>query len=451
MVGDNQVVISRDPTTAIKIALAGKFEIKEELGRGGMSVVYKARQRNLDRIVALKALPPQYTHDAEFLQRFHREARAGARFTHPNIMTIYDEGVEGGVHYMAMEFLEGQDLFKHVQTKGRLEPDEAVQIIAPIASALDYIHRYNMIHRDVKSSNIFVTKSDRPVLTDFGIAHVVDGEQLTVSGTILGTPEYMSPEQAEGHPIDGRSDIYSLGVVLYHAITGRFPHRGDSPLTTIYKIINEQPVPVGKLAPVPEWLEAIVHQCMQKDPGMRIQTGSQLAELLSQHKIPSTKAPGIVVPRGSAIEHVQPKHLADPDRRSSQSPTREQSSPSASRMMYFLGALVVSGTAALSYLLWVQFQPQNGRIDSSPMPVSMSPKIQVNTSSVDSVRTSVIPNLMGRTLEEATVGLNEAHLRLGAVSKLASSLENKNKVYNQFPKPGIVVKQGEVVNVFVGE
>jgi len=269
------------PETQVKLALANKYEIIEEIGRGGMASVYKAIQKNLNRTVALKVIHQNLIHDKEFLERFHREAQVSASLNHPNLVTIFDEGQERGVHYMAMEYLDGQDLHRMIREKGRLEVEETIKIIPPIAEALDYAHTKGLIHRDIKSSNIIVTKEGRPVLTDFGIAHAATGTKLTQTGTVIGTPEYMSPEQAEGKEVDGRSDLYSLGVVMYECLTGNLPFKGDNPMTTIYKILNDQLTPPTKVnSSIPGWLSSISTKILSRNIDERFQKGSELSSAL---------------------------------------------------------------------------------------------------------------------------------------------------------------------------
>jgi len=271
--------------TLVKQALASKYEIIEEIGKGGMATVYRALQKNLHREVALKVIHQNLIHDSEFIARFHREAQVCANLSHTNIVTVYDEGEINGVHFMAMELLSGTDLHRLIHQKGRLEAEEAIRYIAPIAQALDHAHQKGLIHRDVKSSNIIITRDGRSVLTDFGIAHAAEGTKLTQTGTIIGTPEYMSPEQAEGKPLDHRSDIYSLGIVLYECLSGKVPFKGDNPLITIHKIIYDQPEPLSRISGIPQWIEQIVTQCLEKDVTKRIQSGVLLSNSLTPREI----------------------------------------------------------------------------------------------------------------------------------------------------------------------
>jgi serine/threonine protein kinase/formylglycine-generating enzyme required for sulfatase activity len=274
--------------TSIRLALGDKYEILEVVGKGGMSTVYKAKQKNLNRLVAIKVVHPNLVHDTEFLNRFHKEAQMAASLTHPNIVMIFDEGSLNGVHFIAMEYLEGKDLHCILQEKGKLSVDETIKIIKPIAEALDFAHSKGLVHRDVKSANILVTDSGRPVLTDFGIAHAASGTKLTQAGSVIGTPEYMSPEQAEGKDLDGRSDIFSLGVVMYECLTGKVPFKGDNPLTTIYGIIYDSTPSLKSInAKIPGWLDATVMCALAKSPNERFPTGKVLSEHLNEKKTPS--------------------------------------------------------------------------------------------------------------------------------------------------------------------
>ncbi len=280
-----------DPETLVRTALSSRYEIEKELGRGGMAVVYRAVQENLGRKVALKVLPQGLTHDKKLLERFHREARSAAQLNHANIITIFDEGEISGVHFMSMEYLEGRDLHEIIQRDGPLPIDQAVSHIANVADALGYAHKRDTVHRDVKSSNVMVTNDGRAVLMDFGIAYASSEARLTQTGTVLGTPEYMSPEQARGHDVDSRGDIYSLGVVLYEILTGKLPFTGGHPMSVVYKVLHE-----GYKAPrairddIPEWLEAIVARCLAKDADLRYQTGEEMGQALR------TQEPGKRVP-----------------------------------------------------------------------------------------------------------------------------------------------------------
>lgn len=294
--------LTSNPETVVREAMASEYDIEKELGRGGMAIVYKAVQESLEREVALKVLPQGMTHDRKLLERFHREARSAAQLNHPHIVTIFDEGELNGVHYMAMEYLKGRDLHEIVQEKGPLSPEQAISLLAPVAEALGYAHNQGTIHRDVKSSNVMVTNLGRPVLMDFGIAYAGSEARLTQTGTVLGTPEYMSPEQARGNAIDARGDLYSLGVVLYEALTGQLPHTGGHPMSVVYKVLHESYTPPSYLNDdVPDWLEQVVAKLLKKDPEDRYQSGSETAEAL-RNKDPGEK---VEVPSPSGDDTVE--------------------------------------------------------------------------------------------------------------------------------------------------
>lgn len=263
-------------------ALDTKYEIIEEVGKGGMAKVYKAIHRNLNRVIALKIIHQNLIHDEETVLRFRREAQLGASLLHPNIVMVFDEGRINDIIYMSLEFLEGDDLHKIIKKKGKLTLQETIDIIAPTAEALDYVHRRNLVHRDVKSSNIFLANGNRPVLTDFGIAYARESESnLTRAGEVIGTPEFMSPEQASGVKVDGRSDLFSLGIVIYQCLTGKVPFKGDSHLSTIFQITRD-PVPniLSLNSELPEWIVPVLEKCLEKEPENRIQTGAELAQML---------------------------------------------------------------------------------------------------------------------------------------------------------------------------
>jgi serine/threonine protein kinase len=258
----------------------GHYQIVAEIGRGGMAIVYKAWQPSLERFVALKVLPAYFQHDPEFLARFHREAKSAARLNHPNIITVHDTGEFDGVHYIAMEYVEGGSLRDRLAA-GPLSLEEAESILAQIADALDFAHRHGLIHRDIKPANILFTDDGRPKVTDFGIARASDGTHLTRTGVLMGTPEYMAPEQAEGRPVDHRTDLYALGVVLYQMLTGRAPFQGTTPHATLHAVIYEPPPPPRQIAPgLPSAVEAVVLKAIAKQPERRFQRGADMAAAL---------------------------------------------------------------------------------------------------------------------------------------------------------------------------
>lgn len=260
----------------------GKYIILEEIGRGGMGAVYKARDVELDRIVAMKVLSPYLVGEPHLVQRFMREARLAANLDHPNIVAIYDIGGEGGYYYFVMKYLEGRPLKEIIAQRGPLPPDEVVNIVRQLASALDYAHQQNLVHRDVKPGNVIIGPDGHATLTDFGLAKVVESMKLTASGETIGTLEYMAPEQARGETSPA-SDIYSLGVMTYEMLTGRLPFQGTNQATLLYQHLHEPPPPLHRWNPtVPPEVEQVVLRAMAKEPAERYATAGEMARELEQ-------------------------------------------------------------------------------------------------------------------------------------------------------------------------
>ena len=316
----------------------GRYQIVEELGRGGMGVVYRAYQPSLNRHVAIKVLPPQLVFDQQSVDRFRREARAAAGLRHPNIVVIYDVGQEQGIHFIAMEYLEGRTLKEVIEEEGRLHPQRASQIVEQVAAALDYAHQRGLVHRDVKPANIFVGPGDHVTLTDFGIARAAfETQQLTRQGVLMGTPEYMAPEQASGGEVDERTDLYALGVVLYQMLTGSVPHQGRTPHAVLHSVIYEAPPSPRQVNPnLSTALEGVILKAIAKQPEQRFQRGADLVRALRR-----------------AVEGGARDALAPPAPRRAPMPAARSQAPAPRRrslLPWLLSAaaiLLIVGTAAL--------------------------------------------------------------------------------------------------------
>ena len=262
---------------------SGRYELTHLVARGGMAQVYRAMDRQLDRPVALKVLFPELSVDKTFVERFRREAQAAANLSHPNIVPVFDWGEDDGVYFIVMEYVDGRPLSAVLRDPEKLPPNQIASIGAGVAAALAFAHRHGVVHRDVKPGNVLITPDGEVKVTDFGIARAVNTEEsLTQTGAVMGTAAYFSPEQAEGKGVDARSDIYSLGVVLYEMAVGRPPFTGDSPVAVASKHVRDQPVLPRVANPaVPAALEAVIMKAMAKDPADRYASAEELrADLL---------------------------------------------------------------------------------------------------------------------------------------------------------------------------
>ena len=280
--------VVNDEVEAVRSALAGDYEIREEIGRGGMAVVYRATERSLEREVAIKVLPLAMTFNAEFVERFQREARTAAGLAHPHIIPIYRVGQIGPVCFFAMKWVDGLSLAQLLQRAGRLPGAEIRRMLVEVGEALDFAHGRGVVHRDIKPDNIMRDETGRYVVADFGIAKSRRATALTEAGASIGTPRYMSPEQGTGRPVDGKSDLYSLGVVAYHCLAGEPPFDGDDPLAVLHGHVNT-PVPEPRLTdPEDRALLPVVRALLEKDPARRPESGASVRDLL-EGKAPSVR------------------------------------------------------------------------------------------------------------------------------------------------------------------
>ena len=443
-----------DHFAAVKNALAERFEIIAELGLGGNATVFQAIQKNLDRKVALKVLLPGFVSDPGYMERFHLEARAIAKLRHPNIVTIYDEGCMDGIYFIAMEFLDGKDLHHLVKEKGRLDVQEAVEMAKCMAAALDYAHSYGIVHRDVKSSNIIMTSARTAVLTDFGIAQSGTTPIHVKTGTLLGTPEFMSPEQAGGKTVDARTDFYSLGVVLYHTLSGHYPFQGDSPITTIHKILYEKPSPLEKFVHLPGEIAHVIDRCLERDPAKRIANGKELIQLLQD--VPATAAPARPAPPRAATQRPAPSSADIAARRNTSRPadTGARRVPAASRENPATGrpprarhtGLRIAVLAAVACLAITVVVAWHRVPRTAPAP---PPRIE-QVAAVPERR--LVPYVIGATKDEAIRLIRGEGFEIGAIRAVAvPDSAARGRVDSQHPAHGSLARPGTTVDILIGE
>ncbi|MFC1540877.1 protein kinase [Candidatus Latescibacterota bacterium] len=293
-----------DEDLAQRINLSGKYELIRKLGQGGMASVYMAHEIDLDREVAIKILPKAFLHDKNFIERFKREARIAANLEHPNIISIYQINIEEELCYIVMNYVKGMNLAEEISRRGTLSSDLIVRWGSEICSALSYAHKNGVIHRDLKPENIMIKQNGRIIVMDFGIARAVQDISLTQTGTVIGSPLYMSPELAKGENIDTRSDIYSIGIILYQMATATLPFQASGAPSLMYMHVHEPPEPPDvRNSNVPVWLRDIILKCLSKTPGDRYQAADKLKKALMGHKTPVITPAARTAPKKDEHEH----------------------------------------------------------------------------------------------------------------------------------------------------
>jgi eukaryotic-like serine/threonine-protein kinase len=310
------------PTSSqmIGTVLSGRYKLEAKLGSGGMSTVYLAKDGTLDRDVAVKVMHREMSEQADQLERFRQEARAVAKLSHPNVVAVIDAGEDGGHPYIVFEYVEGETLKQRIARVGALEPQEALAYAIEIARGLTVAHARNMVHRDIKPQNVLIDAEGRAKLTDFGISRQLEQDGMTATGRVLGTTDYVAPEQAMGHPVDQRSDIYSLGVVLYEMLVGQVPFQADSQVGVAMKHVNEELPDVQQRRPDLSAAAAlVVERATAKDPAERYQrVGEMIDDLATALEVEAARAGGATGEATSVLEAVPApqRKLSAPGRRS---------------------------------------------------------------------------------------------------------------------------------------
>lgn len=412
----------------INRTLDNRYTILEHIGGGGMADVFRAHDKLLDRSVAVKVLRPQFTNDEEFVTRFRREAQAAARLSHPNIVNMYDVGRDEETDYIVMEYISGETLKEKIQTDGSLTVELAIRIALEIAEALEHAHQNNLIHCDIKPHNILVTRSGRIKVTDFGIARAVTSATMTHTGTIIGSVHYFSPEQAKGSAIGAKSDIYSLGVVLYEMLTGSVPFTGETPVSIALKHLQEDPKPLRDVNPaIPPIVEAVVLKAMAKEPEARFDNITEMiADLklaqnylrddqtrrLSREDFPTQVLPRVIVSdKDSGNQEQLPEEQKNPERGKSR------------KWLWGLLALLLLGFALGAFLAYGKFWSSS----------------EIN-----------VPNVVGKQVEVAKNILAGQNLRV-SISETFNDKVPAGQVVSQYPEAGSTVKEQRTITLFVSK
>jgi serine/threonine-protein kinase len=415
--------------------LNDRYEIHRRLARGGMAQVYLARDRSLDRPVAVKELVPEFATDPSFVERFRREAQAAANLSHPNVVGVYDWGAQDGTYFIVMEYVDGPSLSRVLRSDGPFHPRRAAEIAAEVAGGLGFAHSRGVVHRDVKPGNVLLTRSGQAKVTDFGIARALSSpdEDLTQAGSVMGTATYFSPEQAQGLPVDPRSDLYSLGVVLYELVTGRPPFSGETPLAIAYKHVQDQPAPPSTLmSGLPTSLEAIIMKLLSKRPEDRYASAEDLRADLNRYLAgePTVAERGLVgaaamaaAAYGDSATTMQPATTVGAAVPPEEPGEVDEDEEQPRRTWLFIAILV--GLLALlgGLLFWF-------------------------TRSVDDGDLVTVPSVVGLQLERATTLLEDAGLEVAVTREPSEQLE-AGLVISQDPDRDEEVDAGSTVQLVV--
>ena len=408
--------------------LSGRYELLEKIGDGGMAVVYKGKDKLLNRFIAVKILRPEFTKDATFVENFKRESQAAAGLSHPNIVGVYDVGREGNINYIVMELIEGDTLNKIIEKEAPMDYRKVIDISKQVASALRIAHKNKIIHRDVKPHNIMVTNDGVVKLADFGIARAVNDATLSTGSKIVGSVHYFSPEQARGNYVDERSDIYSLGIVMYEMLTGKVPFDGDNPVTVALKHINEEIVPPRELEPsIQPALERIVMKATSKFQTTRYANADELIQDLDNVSFVTAIAPDSIFESTTVVEkrNKRKQDLEKDIEEVVEARERDRKRKRRKMMAIITAVVLVLGAAIGGYAAW---------------------KMGVFSS------TKAAPDLLDKTFDEAKEIAESEGFKVKKGKDIYSSEYAEGRICMQDPEPGVEMpKEGTItVNVSKG-
>ena len=420
----------------ISKVLNNRYEIIELIGRGGMAYVYKAKDRKLNRYVAVKVLREEYTENEQFIKKFDRESQAAAGLSHPNIVSVYDVGVEGDIYYIIMEYVDGITLKQYLNKKGHLDYKEATRFIIDVAAALKCAHEHKIIHRDIKPHNILLTRDLVPKVADFGIARAITSSTVTMTNQTMGSVHYNSPEQARGGSVDERSDLYSLGIMYYELLTGQLPFDEENTVTIAIKHIQEELVPPKEILPdIPASVNDIVVKLTHKKPEDRYQNMDELIDDLEKIMVDANAAVG---DNGSTVSDetqiigdeglfkIEP--VTGPIESGYHEDDEEEddlAQAQRKKKKKIIAFSIAGGILAIILIV-----------------------ILMNTLTTKAV---MVPNVKNMTQEQATQELEKAGLKLEVENQVYSSDVESGKIVSQNPEEGREMKKGQTVKVTVSK
>ena len=405
--------------------LSGRYELLEKIGDGGMAVVYKGKDRLLNRFIAIKILRPEFTKDATFVENFKRESQAAAGLTHPNIVGVYDVGREGNINYIVMELIEGRTLNDIIEDEAPMDYRKVIDISKQVASALKVAHKNKIIHRDVKPHNIMITNDGIVKLADFGIARAVNDATLSTGSKIVGSVHYFSPEQARGNYVDERSDIYSLGIVMYEMLTGKVPFDGENPVTVALKHINEEITPPSELvAGIPPALERCVMKATSKYQTNRYSSAEEMIEELDNISFVTDVAGTSVFASTDVIEKNRKRKAAEEAEEEAAASRKKKKKKKGKRNAIIAAVIILLLAAGGWFTAW---------------------KMGVFSS------TKPAPDLRGLSIEEATAKAAEEGFSIKQGKDIYSNDYPENKVCTQDPEPGQETPKEGTITVHISK
>lgn len=418
--------------------LGNRYEIIEKIGNGGMATVYKSKDRVLNRYVAVKILRDEFTTDEEFIKRFRIEAQSAASLTHPNIVSIFDVGNEGSLYYIVMELIKGKTLKEIItEENGPLPWKWSLNVVTQIASALETAHKNNIVHRDIKPHNIIITEDGIAKVTDFGIAKAVSNSTITAFGTTIGSVHYFSPEHARGGYTDAKSDLYSLGVVMYEMLTGRVPFDADTPVSVALKHMQEDPIEPKELNDnIPQVVNDIIMKAMQKDVNLRYQSATEmLKDLNAALKNPDDNFVHIGSNVGAATQRISTQEIAEAERKAKEANNPKNGKKPNKFIQFVKKHKALSFVIGAIILFFVAFGATMGIVEL------------VNPNDVQ------IPDLVNKTQDEAEQIVKELKLKLVVKSEEYNENVEEGKIISQDPayQENYTIKEHSEISVVISK